>query len=384
MKTWYRLRASRTRAELLIYDEIGQWGKTSKDLIAELNGLGDAITHVDLRINSPGGDVFEAIALYNALLRHPAQVITHVDALCASAATVVAVAGDEVRMADNAMWMIHDPWTFAMGNSAAMQKQADVLESVAETIVQIYARKTGAEPDTLRDWMQAETWLNAEEAQQAGFVDAIEAPLKIAALARAHDVSRFRNAPRKLTMQTDIAESPPVAPETPEVPEVPEAAEAPPAEPTPEAPAPAPLDAVAVARLCLDAREPGLTPVLLATPHTAEQVQARLAQATAVRRVCAVARVPELADGLIAAGLDETGAKLATWERLVARAEASPVDSTPPTAPGRHLPVADRCAAEWAQQPELRAEFGTLAAYTAFVRATADGLIKQFVGGKTV
>lgn len=382
MKTWYRLRAARTSAELLIYDEIGQWGKTSKDLITELTALGDAITRLDLRINSAGGDVFEAIALYNALLRHPAQVITHVDALCASAATVVAVAGDEVRMADNALWMIHDPWTVAMGNSAAMQKQADVLESVAETIVRIYARKTGAEPDTLRAWMQAETWLNAEEAQQAGFVDAIEAPLKIAALVQAHDVSRFRNVPKRFAMQTEITESPPVAPATPAVPETPETAEVTPAAPTPEAPAPAPLDAVAVARLCLEAREPGLTPLLLASPLTAEQLQARLVQATAVRRICAMARTPELADGLIAAGLDEAGAKLATWERLVARAEASPVDSTPPTAPGSHLPVADRCAAEWAQQPELRAEFGTLAAYTAFARATADGLIKQFVGGK--
>lgn len=378
MKTWYRLRAARTRAELLIYDEIGQWGKTSQDLNAELMALGDEITALDVRINSPGGDVFEAIAIYNALRRHPAQVVVHVDALCASAATLVALGGDEVRMADNAMWMIHEPWTVAMGDTEALQKQADVLDTLAETITQIYARKTGAEPDTLRDWMRAETWLTAAEAQQAGFVDALEAPLQIAALARAHDVSQFRNVPKRFAMQTEVTESPPVEPEVPATPEVPEAAEA-----IPAAPAPAPLDAVAIARLCLDAREPSLMPLLLASPLTPEQVQTRLTQATAVRRVCALARTPELAEGLIAAGVDEAGAKLATWERLVARAEASPVDATVPVTPGSQLPVEERCAAEWAQKPALRAEFGTLAAYTAFVRATADGLIKQFVGGKT-
>lgn len=154
-----------------------------------------------------------------------------------------------------------------------------------------------------------------------------------------------------------------------------------PATPEPEITAPAvpgpeaarPLDAVTVARLCLEAREPGLTPLLLATPQTEAQLKARLAQAAAVRRVCALAKQPELAEGLIAAGTDEAGAKLATWERLVARAEASPVDNTPPATPNADLPLAERCAAEWNRNPDLRAEFGTLEVYQAYSDAVAHG-----------
>jgi ATP-dependent protease ClpP protease subunit len=373
MKTWYRLRANRKKAELLIYDEIGVWGKSSMDLIHELNGLGEDLTALDVRINSPGGDVFEALAIHNALAHQTAKITTHVDSLCASAATLVALAADEVRMSDNAMWMIHEPWTFAMGNSGDLQKQADVLDTLSEKIVNIYARKTGADAETVREWMQAETWYDAQQALDAGFVDAVDQPLKIAAMVRQHDVHQFANYPRgmKMTQATE-----PVAPEEltePAAPAESPAGEAPvlPVVPGPEAASP--LDAVAVARLCLDAHEPGLTPILLATPQTDAQVKARLAQAAAVRRICAAARQPELADRLVAAGLDEAGAMLATWERLVARAEASPVDNTPPAEALAALPLPERCAAEWNQTPQLRAEFGTLEIYQAYCNAVAKG-----------
>jgi len=361
IKTWYRLRAARQSAELLIYDEIGAWGKTVKDLMAELTALGD-LTTIHLRINSPGGDVFEALAMHNALTRHPAQVITHIDSLCASAATFVALAGDEVRMADNALFMIHEPWTVAGGNAEAFQKQADLLDTVAEQIVGIYARKTGADRADLRAWMQAETWYTADQAYAAGFIDTIDTPLKMAALAT-HDLTRFKNSPSlSSSPHPELVMSTTPAVETPETPDVPESAR--------------PLDGVTLSRLALASNEPGLIPTLLSTPHTEEQAKTRLAQAVAVRKVCAVAKQPDLAPGLIAAGADEDAAKLATWAALVARDESAPVDTSPPDTIAAGLPVNDRCAAEWQRDPALRAEFGTLETYQAYARATASGRVK--------
>lgn len=149
--------------------------------------------------------------------------------------------------------------------------------------------------------------------------------------------------------------------------------------PTPEPAPPAALDAVSIARMCKN--EPGLTPLLLATPHTEEQVKARLANAALIRQICAHARQPELADRLIAEDADEKTAKAACWEGLVARSEASPVDNAPPATIPAHLPLEARCEAEWNRDPALRAEFGTLAIYTAYAKAQASGRVKTY-GGK--
>jgi ATP-dependent protease ClpP protease subunit len=377
-RPWYRLRAARKTAELLLYSEIGAWGKTVNELLAELNDLGELET-INLRINSPGGDVFEAMAMYNGLTRQPGKVIVHIDGLCASAATLVAMAGDEVRMADNAMWMIHEPWTALVGNADDLVKKADLLDTLADTIVNLYARKTGAEPDIIRDWMRAETWYTAEQALKAGFVDLITEPLKMAALAR-HDLTRFKNSPTEIRM----AEDKPIEPvilegdETPVTPE-PEVADPPAVEPTPVENRP--LDAVSIARLCNKAGEPLLTPLMLAEPLTEAQVKARLEQAGKVRQVCALARVPEMAADLIASGADEKAAMLATWNALVARSEASPVDGTPAAPVSDALPLAARCQAEWDRDPALRAEFRSFEAYAAYKRAEADHRFK-FLGGK--
>lgn len=369
MKTWYRLRAARTTAELRLYDEIGAWGITSKNLVAELDALGE-ITTLTVRINSPGGDVFDALAIHNALSRHPARVVVHIDALCASAATLIALAADEVRMADNGMFMIHEPWTVSMGNSAELLKQSDLLDTTAENIVGIYARKTGMDPTELRDLMRAETWYTAEQALAAGFVDAIDEPLKMAALI-SHNLNQFRNRPLEKLPMTD----PTPVPETPDTPKL--TAPTPPPEPIME---PEALAGPTLARMCNDAKLAALTPVLLATPHTETQAKARIAQAQGVRQICTVARQPEKAEALILEGATETDAKLACWNALIARAEAAPVDNSVPAPIADHLPLDERCAAEWQRSPELRAEFGTLAIYTAYTRAQTSGRVKTYGG----
>lgn len=319
MKTWYRIRAARKTAKLLIYDQIGAWGISSKDLLAQLAALGDAALTV--RINSPGGDVFDALAIYNALSRHPGKVTAQIDALCASAATLVALAADEVRMADNALFMIHDPWTVSTGNSAKLLKQADVLDTMAEQIVGIYARKTGADPADLRAWMRAETWYTAEQALAAGFIDAIDEPLKLAALI-SHDLSIFNHPPLEQPLMTDET-MPPNTPDVPETPATPEPA-------APETPVPDALNPVTLSQMCIKGGEPDLIPLLLQTLHTPEQVQARIDQAGEIRQICALAKMPQLADGLIASGASPEQAKLVTWDALVARSDATPIDSAAP------------------------------------------------------
>lgn len=160
-------------AEIVLYDEIGGWwGVTAEQFRQELAGISAKTIH--LRINSPGGSVFEALAMYNALREHEARVISHVDGLAASAATVVALGADEVHMAANAFFMIHEPWVLSMGNADQLRKDADLLDKITGSIVGMYRQKTQASDDEVREWMEAETWFNADEAKAAGFVDLID------------------------------------------------------------------------------------------------------------------------------------------------------------------------------------------------------------------
>jgi len=194
----WNIRADLGEAEVWLYDEIGEngWGDGigAKAFIDELNAV-DAST-LTVRINSPGGDVFDGFAMYQALLRHQARVVVEVDALAASAASVIAMAGDEINMADTSLLMVHDPWTFAIGNSADLREQADLLDQVAGSIVAAYTRRDGVDADTIKSAMAAETWYTATEAREAGLVDNVtEAPASVAARI---PMGRFRNAPTAL------------------------------------------------------------------------------------------------------------------------------------------------------------------------------------------
>jgi len=167
------VRAKDDAVELLLYDEIGFWGITAKEFAQALSQI-DADT-IHLRINSPGGDVFDGVAIHNSLRQHPAQIITHIDGLAASIASVIALAGDEVRIAPNAFFMIHNPWGVTIGDADLHRKMADTLDKIAlGAIVSTYRAKTGADVETIETWMKEETWFSAEQAAEAGFVDAVE------------------------------------------------------------------------------------------------------------------------------------------------------------------------------------------------------------------
>jgi len=167
-----------TEAEVSIYGPIGGFDINAKDFAEDLKGI-DADT-IHLRVDSPGGSVIDGISIFNALQRHPAKVVTHIDSLAASMGSVVAMAGDEVRMANNALIMIHEPWTVAMGNAEELRKNADTLEKMSGNILQAYSRSQYT-PEQVADLMKEETWMTAQDAIDAGFIDYIDDGLKAVA-----------------------------------------------------------------------------------------------------------------------------------------------------------------------------------------------------------
>jgi ATP-dependent protease ClpP protease subunit len=199
MASWYAIRARATGAEVAIYDEIGAHGVSAKGFLAELGALPEG-TPIDLRLNSPGGSVFDAVAIYNAIKRHEGPVTVWIDGIAASAASYVAMAGDEIVMPENAFLMIHDPAGVVMGTAADMRAMAEALDKVGDSLAVGYAAKSGRPADEIAALMAAETWLDATEALALGFADRLVEPVRIAA---SFDIGRFRNAPPALLETVD-------------------------------------------------------------------------------------------------------------------------------------------------------------------------------------
>lgn len=180
------IKAKADVSEIWIYDEIGKdWfgeGLTAKDFIAELNAIKSP--RIDMRINSPGGQVFEGAAIFNAIKRHPATVTAYVDGIAASIASVIALAGSKLVMAENALFMMHNPSGIAMGTAEDMRQTAGVLDKIKETMVGAYVAKSGQAEKDIIALLDAETWMNAEEAKAAGFADEIGAEMDLAACAK--------------------------------------------------------------------------------------------------------------------------------------------------------------------------------------------------------
>jgi ATP-dependent protease ClpP protease subunit len=285
-RSWYRITnaASDDEAEVMIYDEVGGWfGCTADDLIAELRDI--TAPRMRVRINSPGGSVFEGIAIANALRAHPASVTVQVDAIAASIASVIAMSGDRIEMAPNSMMMIHDASGLCMGNATDMEEMAELLDLISDNIADAYAARAGGTRDEWRARMRAVTWYLPEDAVENGLADEALAVPKAGQpvedpneddepdMARAWDLAAYGYQgprPAAATLSEDIrsligdevaaqlaaavtpdTEEP--APDEPVEPEQPEPAEEPPAgpEPEPQALADEPQDAwaAAVARL---------------------------------------------------------------------------------------------------------------------------------------
>jgi ATP-dependent Clp endopeptidase proteolytic subunit ClpP len=184
---------------VMLFGVIGdEWdGLTAKAVVEQIKGLG-SVEEIKVLINSPGGSVFDGLAIYHELKTNPANVVIEIAGVAASMASAIAMAGDVVRIAKNAHVMIHDPWNVAVGDAEDLRKAAEVLEQFGESLVSIYAEKTGLGEDEIRQMMQAETWLTAEEALEKGFVDEIIQPVEASAFADL-DVSTLAGVPAALT-----------------------------------------------------------------------------------------------------------------------------------------------------------------------------------------
>lgn len=171
-KDWYRIEnKAGAGSDVYIYDEIGGFGVSAGDFLGELrNCAGD----VRLHLNSPGGDVFDGMAIYQALRNRVEPTTVHIDGLAASIASVIAMGADRVVMAPKAQFMIHEGWSAAVGNAADMRKLADLLDRTSDSIASVYADKAGQTTEFWRDRMREETWYSADEAMEAGLVDEVE------------------------------------------------------------------------------------------------------------------------------------------------------------------------------------------------------------------
>lgn len=193
--------------EMLVYDEIGfdYWtgsGITAKSVRQQIDGAG-IFASILLRINSPGGDAFEGVAIGNILKATGKPVDVMIDGIAASAASIIAMCGSTITMASNAMMMIHDAWSICMGASVDMAKMADTLAKIDVAIAQTYVDRTGKSMDDVKAMMDEETWMSAPEAKEAGFCTAIaeegdgeDAPMAMAR--RFKSLARFKKTPPKL------------------------------------------------------------------------------------------------------------------------------------------------------------------------------------------
>lgn len=196
-------------AEVTLYDEIGGWGVSSDQFARDLSNV--TAKTIRVRINSPGGSVFEGMNIFNALRRHGARIETHVDSLAASIASIIAMAGDEIHVAENAYLMIHNPWSVAIGDAEEMLKMAEVLEKLQGTMAGIYAKRSGKTEEEAAAWMADETWFTAEEAKDAGLVDVIEetvpgpsAKFDLSDFAKAPEIDPQEDAHEQVKDETEI------------------------------------------------------------------------------------------------------------------------------------------------------------------------------------
>ncbi|WP_109023279.1 head maturation protease, ClpP-related [Enterococcus sp. H57] len=196
--------ANQNEADVFIFGEIVSFKWDDTDTTAasfqkDLKELGE-VSQINLHINSPGGSVFEGIAIGNMLRQHKARVVAHVDALAASIASVIVASCDEVIMPENSMLMIHNPWTISMGNAKALRKQADDLDKIAESSVVTYLAKAGEKltEEKIKQIMDEETWMSAQEAYNYGLCDVVESANQVAASISQKLFETYQKVPEKL------------------------------------------------------------------------------------------------------------------------------------------------------------------------------------------
>lgn len=275
MREWFRIKAQadETVASIDILDFIGTWGDefwgdvvTAKTFVEALAKLPESVQTIRIRVNSPGGDVFGAITIANALREQRASkgrsVEMVVEGLAASAASLLLMAGDTIEMSDNALLMIHNPWSWAIGSAEEMRKSADALDKVRDTIITTYQWQSSLSAEEIGALMDAETWMDADEALANGFATSKVEGLKAAASIDPRGVAKL-TVPEKYAARVAALLKQPEPPPAP----------APKDEPPPK---PQPADVAEVVRLCGDAGlDLAFAQALIGEGLALEAVQAR-------------------------------------------------------------------------------------------------------------
>lgn len=339
-KTWYAVHASGESTErvieVFVYGEIGAWGITANQFVQDLRAMDDGVSPVVAAFNSIGGDLFDGLAMHNALSRLGERCTGRIDALAASAASVAVCGAHRVVIAANAMLMIHNPYTYAGGGAEDFRRVADVLDQTLEAIIAAYkAKAPDIDEAELRRMVDAETWLTANEALALGLADEVGDGIKVkACLGQGAVLQRFQHAPADLLAQLD--EPPEADPDLdpvdpPQVPPVVDSAKL----------------ALMITQRCTAAGISNLVePLLSSTKLESEEiVLAGLTRAKAVNDLCVAARLPEFSAEYVAAGLDVAAVQARLFDKIVTSGKGFEIDNS--------LPLADDPAPKvLAKQPD--------------------------------
>lgn len=334
---WYRIKAEvqaeKTVIEIYIYGEIGGWGITANQFIQDLKALDDGVSPVVAAFNTNGGDLFDGLAIHNALKRLGERCTARIDALAASAGSVAACGAHRVVMASNSMLMIHNPWTWTSGDAEDLRRVADVLDQTLEAIIAAYKSKTPDIDDAeLRRMVNDETWLTAQEALALGLVDEIGTGVEVkACLGQGAAMKRYRNTPQALVDQLKAAQTEP--PEENDVSDLDDPSE-------PIVTDSAKL-ALMITQACSKAGINNLIEPLIASTKLADEatVQGALTRAKAVRDLCVSARLPELTAEYVKAGLDVAAVRARLFDKLVGSGKGFEIDNSLPPANDQPEPV---------------------------------------------
>ena len=267
-------------ATLSIYDEIGFWGVQASDFRTALAAVKASVINVE--INSPGGDVFAGLAIYNMLRASGKEIVVKVMGVAASAASLIAMAGDKIVMPKNTFMMVHNPWSFAMGNAEELRETADTLDKIGVSLLNTYVNRTGKTEEEIKPLLAKDTWLTADEALEMGFADEVVADIKANAkfdLARA-DLPANVAAAIKAAAEPDPTPEPDPEPEPKVAGDVPKA-----------------VQAMAIAA--------GLESVaawIAVKATTEDEGRALVATAKQIKSLCAVVEKPDAAMAFIKAG----------------------------------------------------------------------------------
>lgn len=324
---WYNIRAvgegSAKVIEVFIYGEIGMWGVTSGDFIRDLKAQDDGVSQVLVRFDTIGGDLFDGIAMHNILRGLGERCTARIDGACFSAGSVAACGAHRVEMADNALFMIHNPWTWIAGDAGELRKMADMMDKAFEGIVASFQhRALSIDEAELKRLIEEETWMTATEAKAMGFVDEVlgEGQPMAANAALGKILNRYRNTPpealKLLKAEANDDDPAPSDPPANDPPTEPDSAET----------------AALAAQLAADCAAAGLSdcvPALIKASglKSAAEVKAQLDRAKAVRAVCLVAKLPDEAPGLIEAGLDADGARVKLFDKIASNSSALEIDN---------------------------------------------------------